>query len=241
MSAKLRAVEPVAPVPAISPLDRAREDVADLNRQLAVIEASIARAENSSSPVEQSATAAQGLRQRLTAIFSRMLQAGSLDTATPEVADLTSQLASAEAAERQSAAIAEARRSVVADYQVQTTELRGLLAAAMQSLDELLFVGARDDIERTLIPAYLHAANQLAGAKAALEGAGLAHCGMAHSLRARYGLTVQALGTDLPERQLILHPTGFGISNTGQFNTLRLDCSASMEAARGEFLGRWSR
>ena len=233
---KLRAV--AEPIIELSPLDRAREIVAELKRQLDAINTAMERAENTSSPTEVAATAAQGLRQRLTAIFARMLKAGSLDTATPEITTLTSQLASAEDAERQSAAIAAARRSVVADYQAQATELRSQLAVATVSLKELLFTAARADIEQRLITAYLQAAHQLADAKAALDGAGIAHCAMAQDLR-QHGLSVQALGTDLPERVLILHPTGFGISSHGAFNTHREDCAARTEAARVDFSGRW--
>jgi chromosome segregation ATPase len=233
----LRAVAP--PVAEVSALDLARARVTDLKAKLAAVETSVARAENATSPVEQTATQAQSLRQRIKAKFAAMLQAGKLDTGESEVVDLNIQLAAAEGAERQAAAIAEARRTVVADYQSQAADLRSQLATATLSLKELLFTAAGADIEQRLITAYLEAFQKLADAKAELDGGGQAHNEMARPLR-EHGISVQALGTDLPEKFLIAHPTGYGISSNGQFNTLRIDCSASIEAARVAFREKWS-
>jgi len=235
---KLKAVESAAPV--VDPLVAARERVADLKRQLAEVEAAVARAKNATSPVEAKASAAQGWRQKLKAIFARQLEAGSLDTATPEIATLTSELASTENDERQADAIAEARRGVVADYQTQAADLRSQLAVAQRALDEARVTALNTEIQE-LKATYRAAAEAFfRGPHARLLAAGVLSCEMTQNLNAKHGISTQSSGAPMPDRVIVLNPIGFGFADGGGFNQLRIDCGSALAAAYAELKGKWS-
>ncbi|MEO8313242.1 MAG: hypothetical protein ABI645_00475 [Pseudomonadota bacterium] len=203
------------------------------------IDASAATIENGAQPAAGAAGVAQSLRQARGNIFARMLQAGRVDTNTPEVVDLDAQLKTAESTERSSAAVLAEKQALILDLHEQKRALAAKIPALNQELLEAQFEAAAVEIEQQLIPALRSAASQLGAAYAALVGGGLAHTELAVQLSQQYGVARQPFGGVHPIRIIDLYPTGFGISDTGNFNTLRIDAGPGIDAAHVDALKRW--
>lgn len=185
-------------------------------------------------------SAAQSLRQQRTGLLARMLRLGRVEDSA-EVRAVDKQLASAEHVERQAAAIAEARAAALAELQAEADVLNAQLPAARRELAEARFEAAGAEIERTVIPAYLAAANRLRDAYAALAGAGRAHHELARELRDVHGVHTGALGQEHPAQRIGINPVppGFNLSHGGGFNALTYEVGNAIDSARAEALRRW--
>jgi|GEM_PF-6595275 len=202
------------------------------------INAERVRVENNAS-ASPAVGAASTLRQQRTGLLARLLRLGPVE-ATPESKALDRELARAEDAERQAAAIAEARDTVLAELQVSATDLIPTLAVARREVAEAQFAEAGDDITRRLVPAYRAAVDQMVAAHAALAGGGKAHWSLARELHDDHGVTTGARGQENPPVGIsIAPPIGFDITSGPHFNRLDYELQHAVDAGRADALNRW--
>jgi uncharacterized protein YdcH (DUF465 family) len=231
----LAVVEPTRLESARAAFDALQARRAEIDEQIAAVEAGAA-------PSAAATGAAQSLRQQKTRLFARMLRSGAkVDAASPDVMAIDRKLIDAEQSERQAVAVVAARGEVVADLQAQVRALNEQSQAVHRELLQAQFEAAAHEIHTGLIPAVRVAAAALGVAMARLCGAGVAHNQLARELREKHGLNVQALGTEWPQRQIILNPIAFGISDNGQFNSLAIDLGTQIDEAAADALNRWRR
>ena len=231
-AAKLKAV--AAPVVEVTAVDRARAAYDDLARELNDITDATRRAESATMPVEQGASDATTLRQRLGRLL--MQTRGATTTETDAI---DRELEMSERAARRAAAFAEARDADVGELQAQANALLPQLQDARKALAVAQFEAAGAEISQQLIHDLRAAAEHYGGAYARLVAAGRAHTELARRLREHFGVTLPPFGVEFPATAIKLHPIGFGINDGGMFNVLTVDVGSAIEAALVEFMKRW--
>jgi hypothetical protein len=229
-----------SPAPAVkSRVQVAHEALNAIAARLDAINAEAARIASNAQASPATATA-QSLRQQRTSLLAKLLKIGRVEDGA-DIRDLNEQVATAEQAEKQAQAIADARDTLLAALQIEAAAVDAALPAARRELAEARFAAARDDLQQRLLPAYLAAADHLRDAYAALAGAGRAHYALAAELSEVHGVSVAPLGqvNPLVEVSVTPVPPGFGLSNTGGFNILRFDVGPELFAAQAAALSRW--
>jgi hypothetical protein len=227
---------PAAPPPtrleaAHAKLNGAHAEINALRSRAATLEAAVA-------PARAAATALQSARQERDSVLSRQLEIGQVNHEAPELVDATSKLQAAEAEAAKHDGVISAQAPPLSDLHSQIAARSAWLPDMARELMEARFEAATTEIQQALMPQVRAAAEQLGDALAALYGAGIAHTAMATELRAS-GCSAQALGVEYPQRAVELRPVGFGFTDTGNFNTLRVDLDARITSATAAALARW--
>ena len=224
---------------AVERLEAARAALKTLTDELAGITEAMRRADQSIAPVQQAASAAQGLKQQRRGLFARMLRAGSVDLKDEQARDLGLQIATAEASVEQTAAVMEAHRDLMAELQQKVVEVHAQVPAARSALAEAQLEAAATEIRLDALPAFLVACDTFGKAYGRLAGFGKAHCELSRELRDTHGVTAGGLGAEFPLLVFDVVAIGFGLTEPHALNVKTIDARGVIEQARGEALTRW--
>jgi len=210
-----------------------------LTDELASINEAMRQADQSIAPVQQAASAAQGLKQQRRGLFARMLRAGRIDLEDEQTRDLSRQIATAEASVEQTAAVMEAHRDLLDELQQKAAEVHAQMPDTLRALDEAQFEAATAEIQLDALPAFLAACDTFGQAYGRLAGLGVAHCELARELRETHGVMTGGIGTAYPMRTFDVVAIGFGLSAPHSLNVKTIDARGAIEQARSEALARW--
>jgi len=210
-----------------------------LTDELASINEAMRQADQSIAPVQQAASAAQGLKQQRRGLFARMLRAGRVDLEDEQTRDLSRQIATAEASVEQPAAVMEAHRDLLDELQQKAAEVHAQMPDTLRALAEAQFEAATAEIQLDALPAFLAACDTFGQAYGRLAGLGVAHCELARELRETHGVMTGGIGTAYPMRPFDVVAIGFGLSAPHSLNVKPIDARGAIEQARSEALARW--
>jgi len=210
-----------------------------LTDALASINEAMRQADQSIAPVQQAASAAQGLKQQRRGLFARMLRAGRVDLEDEQTRDLSRQIATAEASVEQTAAVMEAHRDLLDELQQKAAEVHAQMPDTLRALAEAQFEAATAEIQLDALPAFLAACDTFGQAYGRLAGLGVAHCELARELRETHGVMTGGIGTAYPMRTFDVVAIGFGLSAPHSLNVKTIDARGAIEQARSEALARW--
>ncbi len=223
----------------MTPLEAARAALKTLTDELASINEAMHQADQSIVPVQQAASAAQGLKQQRKGLFARMLRVGRVDLKDEQARDLSLQIATAEAGVEQTAAVMEAHRDLLAELQQKAAEVHAQMPDALRALAEAQFEAATAEIQLDALPAFLAACDTFGQAYGRLAGLGKAHCELARELTDTHGVMTGGLGTALPMLAFDVVAIGFGLSAPHAMNVKTIDARDVIEKTQAEALTRW--
>jgi len=221
-------------------LKDAQAAVNQVRQELAGLNIELSRIESNAQPAIQAAENVGALKRSLRQKLSDMLRLGRVDTSNNEIQSLSKQIDSNSHIEVAARELIAAKQTAVAEVHTKAVQL----TRQLQDLQSELFCAQLDaagiEINEELIPQMRLAAEGFRKALSALVGAGVAHARMAQEARSKCGIGVNSIGIEHPLRILDIHVVGFGISDTGHYNTLRLDMTESITQDAETARSRWT-
>ncbi|MCA6216692.1 hypothetical protein KGA65_09100 [Ideonella sp. B7] len=218
---------------ALDALREADQRLAAINEEMARLNAEAANA----GAVTGRASAIKAERRGL---IARLIRAGQRVTgAEPEVLALSEQLTDLAPRESGAAVVSEAVQEMLVELQAEAAAIHAQRPGLIGQVRLARFAEAGEEIE-ALKPQVETLLEQLGEAYARLCGAGMAHQQLARQLREQHGASVQPLGAEFQTRQISLPVAGFSYTTASAYNLLLSDVGAAMDAAKAEFLFKWS-